>query len=48
MIFFILISTQSKRKKEAKLKAIEKEYKQRVQKAHTSFQKFLDAHKARV
>ncbi|OBT77876.1 hypothetical protein VF21_03228 [Pseudogymnoascus sp. 05NY08] len=42
------IFAASKRKKEAKLKAIEKEYTQRVEKAHTSFQKFLDAHKARV
>ncbi|KFZ13003.1 hypothetical protein V502_06803 [Pseudogymnoascus sp. VKM F-4520 (FW-2644)] len=42
------ILAASKRKKEAKLKAIEKEYKQRVQKAHTNFQKFLEAHKARV
>jgi hypothetical protein len=48
MAFFSLISTQSKRKKEAKLKAIEKEYKLRVEKAHTNFQNFLDAHKARV
>ncbi|OBT70040.1 hypothetical protein VE03_00466 [Pseudogymnoascus sp. 23342-1-I1] len=42
------IFVASKRKKEAKLKAIEKEYRQRVEKAHTSFQKFLDDHKARV
>ncbi|KFY34712.1 hypothetical protein V494_06533 [Pseudogymnoascus sp. VKM F-4513 (FW-928)] len=42
------ILAASKRKKEAKLKAIEKEYRQRVGKAHTSFQKFLDAHKAKV
>ncbi|OBT48644.1 hypothetical protein VE00_00758 [Pseudogymnoascus sp. WSF 3629] len=42
------ILAAGKRKKEAKLKAIEKEYTQRVEKAHTSFQEFLDAHKARV
>ncbi|KFY07110.1 hypothetical protein V492_07436 [Pseudogymnoascus sp. VKM F-4246] len=48
MLFFMLISIQSKRKKEAKLKAIEKEYRQRVGKAHTSFQNFFDAHKAKV
>lgn len=48
MMFFLLISTQSKREKEVKLKAIEKEYRQKVEKVHTSFQKFLDDHKARV
>ncbi|KFY91212.1 hypothetical protein V498_05566 [Pseudogymnoascus sp. VKM F-4517 (FW-2822)] len=42
------ILAASKRKKEAKLKAIEKEYRQKVEKAHTSFQKFLDDHKTRV
>ncbi|KFZ05279.1 hypothetical protein V501_08506 [Pseudogymnoascus sp. VKM F-4519 (FW-2642)] len=37
-----------KRKKEAKLKAIEREFNQRVEKAHTSFQEFLEAHNSRV
>ncbi|ELR02136.1 hypothetical protein VC83_06974 [Pseudogymnoascus destructans] len=42
------ILAAGKRKKEAKLKAIEKEYTQRVEKAHTSFQEFLQAHNVRV
>ncbi|KFY04149.1 hypothetical protein V491_09454 [Pseudogymnoascus sp. VKM F-3775] len=42
------ILAASKQKKEAKLKAISKEYTHRVEKAQASFEKFLDAHKARV